>query len=373
MLLVTFHGGSSGINNVYAYHTDGKLKTKEALDHSKDLSELRAMVLANGLLYVANGAKSESAVLAYKLPGSGASRLSASDLKQHLFTYASTLIASTLSKKGHFETSIAHPFGIVFENAATCYISNQDTNVVSQVSVGDGGESGSLGEGCQSAYLNQSFPNGTFLDGTYVASQVGTLPDVSVEATPVDHAHGGLGVSFEKEDEDKGKKPKVKNSVRDVAIADGMLFVCDEPEKVVDLYLLPDGSYLGSSNGLDESPTHLAIDNGGLYVSAGSKLYWGPLQQSPGSFALQPIALTPPSSDNKTNKIGGISFDGLSPATVYIPFQAGTGGNTPGGSIYSYSVSQQTPSTLPVLSKPAELVSSLTDTPEFVLYWSGGS
>jgi hypothetical protein len=369
MLLVTFHGGSSGINNVYAYHTDGRLKTREALDHSKDLSELRALVLANGLLYVANGAKSESAVLAYTLPDSGASTLSASDLKEHLFTYASTLIASKLSKEGHFETSIAHPFGIVFESVTTCYISNQDTNAVSQVIVGE-----SLGKGCQSAYLNRAFPNGTFLDGTYVASQVGTLRDVSVEATPVDHARGGLGVSFEEEDEEKGKKRKVKNSVRDVAIANGILFVCDEPEKVVELYLLTDGSYLGSSNGLDQPPTHLAIDNGGLYVSAGSKLYWWPLQQSPTSFRLQPIDLTPPTSGSKLNTIGGISFDDGSPTTVYVPFQGGTGGKTPGGSIYSYSLIQQvTPPTLPVLSKPVALVSSLADTPEFVLYWSGGS
>jgi hypothetical protein len=122
MLLVTFHGGSSGINNVYAYGTpDGALVTPEALAQpsSGTLSELRAMVLANGLLYVANGAKSSSTILAYTVPSSGP-----------LFTNPSTLIGPTLSKKGHFETSIAHPFGIAFATATTCYISNQDTNVV---------------------------------------------------------------------------------------------------------------------------------------------------------------------------------------------------------------------------------------------------
>src|SRR5438105_1303824 len=74
MLLVSFHGGSSGINNVYAYSTpDGALVTQEALAQpsSGTLSELRAMVLANGLLYVANGAKSSSTVLAYTVPSSG--------------------------------------------------------------------------------------------------------------------------------------------------------------------------------------------------------------------------------------------------------------------------------------------------------------
>src|SRR6185369_14612801 len=86
MLLVTFHGGSasSGINNVHVYDTPGgEHLSKDALQAPKQgaLSELRAMVLANGLLYVANGAKSQSTVLAYNVPSSGTS-----------FTYAGTLI-----------------------------------------------------------------------------------------------------------------------------------------------------------------------------------------------------------------------------------------------------------------------------------------
>ena len=349
MLLVTFHGGSSGINNVHAYSTkDGTLKNPAALAPSNDtLSELRAMVLANGLLYVANGAKSQSTVLAYTVPSSGTS-----------FTNPSTLIGPT-SKKGHFETSIAHPFGIVFENATTCFISNQDTNVVSQVTLSNGGLNGSLAEGCRSAYLNGLFPGGSFLDGTYVASQVGILSDVNVIKTVVDHAHGGLGASLD-------SSGKVQNSVRDVAIANGILFVCDEPEQVINLYALADGSYLGSSNPLQNSPTHLLVENGGLYVSAGPALYWGQLPPSAASLVLQPIAVTPPSSGDK---IGGISFKGSS--TVYIPFQKGTGDSKkPGGSIYNYSVTQTTQSTLPVLSNSAPFVTSLTDTPEFVLHWS---
>lgn len=322
MLLVTFHGGSgsSSINNVHVYDTpDGKHLTKYALGAPKQgvLSELRAMVLANGLLYVANGAKSQSTVLAYNLPSSGTS-----------FTYAATLIGPTLSKKGHFQTGISHPFGIVF-NGTSCFISNQDTNVVSQVNVSNNGLTGSLVQG-PSDYLKGLFATGTFLDGTCVASQVGILNDVDVITTVVDHVHGGLGASL-----DNGK---VKNSVRDVAIANGILLVCDEPENVVNLYSLADGSYLGSSNALADGPTHLAINNGGLYVSAGSTLYWGqlPPSTSSASLTLQTITPTPPSQGVK---IGGISSDGAS--TVYVPYQQGVGGNNPGGSIYSYSVSQQ--------------------------------
>jgi hypothetical protein len=249
------------------------------------------------------------------------------------------------------------PFGIVFASATTCYISNQDTNVVSQVDVTGGGLVGSLG--AVSPYLKNLFPTGTFLGGTYVASQVGSLPDVDVVTTVVDHDHGGLAVSFD----DSGK---VKNSVRDVAIANGILFVCDEPEKLVDLYSLTDGSYLGSSNALSTSPTHLSIAGGGLFVSAGTNLYWGqlPPSTSAASLSLQAIALTPPPSENPL-KIGGISFDGSS--TVYIPFQEGTGDSKKaGGSIYRFSVSSQG-SSPPVLTGGAAFVVSLPDTPEFVL------
>ena len=365
MLLVTFHGGSgvSGINNVSAYSTSGDsystLLTAQALDtpESVTLSELRAMFLANNMLYVANGAKSQSTVLAFALPAPPAST----------FAYASTLIGPTLSStKDHFKTSIAHPFGIVFEDEATCFVSNQDTNVVSGVTVGPGGLGGSLGHGCHSDYLKKKYPKGSFLDGTYVASQVGQLPDIDSHDIPtdVDADFGGLGVSFEHK--------KVKNSVRDVAIANGVLFVCDEPDKVVSLDALADGRYIGKSIALPEGPTHLAINDGGLYISAGSNLYWGQLPQSSSpSLSLQAITPLPSSRDevkHDTVKIGGIAFDGAS--TVYIPYQTGTGGNNPGGSIYRYSVGSQTP---PALIDGAAFATSLTDTPEFLLYCSGGA
>jgi hypothetical protein len=345
MLLVSFHGGKKGINNVHAYPAaGGKHLTKEALTVSNpaDISELRAMVLANGLLYVANGAKSLSNVLAFELATSSS-----------WFSNPATLIGPSLSGK-NFESAISHPFGIAF-NGASCFISNQDTNVVGQVTVTGNGTTGSLAQGPPS-YLSTLFPAGAFLPGTYVASQVGVLPDVEGQTTVVDHAHGGLAASL-----DDGK---VKNSVRDVAIANGMLFVCDEPEKVVNFYLLADGSYLGSSGVLASSPTHLAINNGGLYVSAGTSLYWGSLPSaSSTSIALAAITPTPPASGLK---IGGISFDDAS--NVYIPYQTGSGGNDPGGSIYSYTVSQQGQ---PVLGNAAPIETGLSDTPEFVLYWSG--
>ena len=364
MLLVTFHGGtgSDSINTVLAYGTTepGRLtllskSAKGALRQTGgvELSELRGMVLEGGYLYVANGAKATGNVLCFQHQPSE---------KPYHFAYVATLIGATLSKKNHFETAIAHPFGLAFDGGH-CYVSNQDTNVVAQVAVSSNGQSGSLGAGCQSPYLTRLFPppDGVFLDGTYVASQVGALHGVEVKATSVPSPDGGLDVY--------PKSGKVQHSVRDVAIANGVLFVCDEPSKVVRMYALADGSYIGSSQTLGGQPTHLAIHNGGLYVVAGALLYWSPLPVSASGAppAFQAVVVTPP----KGNTMGGISFAVGSSVTVYVPFQAGTGG-AHGGSIYSYTVKQGSPSTLPVLSGGTLLVrsgaSTFKDTPEFLLY-----
>ncbi len=364
MLLVTFHGGSGSgsINNVFAYDTTKPgsltLLSSGALRQTGDvqLSELRGMVTAGGYLYVANGAKATSNVLCFQHQPSE---------KPYHFAKVSTVIAETRSKKGHFETAISHPFGMAFDGRGNCYVSNQDTNVVAQVALGSSGQSGSLGSGCQSPYLTRLFPppGGVFLDGTYVASQVGDLHDVEVTATNVPPADGGLSVSIDK------KSGKVQNSVRDVAIANGILFVCDEPSEIVRMYALADGTYLGASDPLGGKPTHLAIQNGGLFAVAGALLYFCPLPASAGgaSLAFQKVAVTPPEG----NTMGGISFAAGSSLTVYVPFQGGTGGAN-GGSIYSYTVEQSSPSALPVFSSPTLLVSSgkstFEDTPEFVLY-----
>ena len=349
MLLVTFHGGGSGLNNVSAFDTTSKaLLTSSALATPDDgaLSELRGIVNANGQLYVASGGKATSQVFCYGLPdASGAC------------SFISLVIGPTLSKKGNFQTAIAHPFGLAFDGSCTCYISNQDTNVVAQVQIAD--NEGSLGSGSQSAYLTGLFPPpDVFLDGTFVASQNGSLHGVAGSAPDVPATEGGLGVSIDTSGKNEGK---VLNSVRDIAVANGILFVCDEVDKQINMYSLADGTFLGSS-AVAGSPTHFAIQNGGLWVSAGSSLFWAQLPESTTAptLNLQAVAITPPSG----NKIGGISFDG---ETVYVPFQAGTGSSASGGSIVTYNVTQSSPSTLPVLSNQQPF-QSLTDTPEFVLF-----
>jgi hypothetical protein len=360
MLLVTFHGGDApGINTVYCYNTTSKaLLSKQALrdiDSSK-LSELRALVYGNGYLYVANGAKSVSNVLTFQHQ--------ATEQPYH-FAYISGFVDATFSN-GNFKTSIAHPFSLAFDGAGFAYISNQDTNVVAQVAVSANFQTGTLKSGCQSPYLigleKTVCPAGkcVFLDGTFVASQQGSLDHVDIAATDVPAQYGGLSVS--------PATGKVQNSVRDVAVANGMLFVCDEPCQVVRIYALPNGAYLGASSPLPDKPTHVTVQNGGLYVSAKGGLYWSPLPaSSPSPTLLFQNVLTAPASIT----IGGITFDqSNATATVYVCFQSGTG-HAVGGSIQTYSFAQASSATLPTFTNGAVFASCPTDfkdTPEFVLY-----
>lgn len=188
---------------------------------------------------------------------------------------------------------------------------------------------------------------------------------MKVQAVDVKTKHGGLAVTFSPADSDK-----VHNSVRDVEIANGILFVCDEPGSVVNMVALANGKFLGASGKLlalskNQNPTHMMIHNGGLYVAAGPALFWSPLPTSVDAptLAFQEVALSLPAN---MEKVGGISFDGK--GSVYVPFQTGTGGNNQGGAVYSYKVQQTDQATLPLFTKPTLFAGDLPDTPEFVLF-----
>jgi hypothetical protein len=171
------------------------------------------MAVWGGNLYVVNGSKDTGNVLVFRgPPGNGPQ-----------FDYLDTVIGSG--------QSIAHPFGLAFESLnlpSKCYVSNQDSNVVARVSLTSGRHgavNGALGSGCQSSFLNAQYPPPElFLDGTFAASQNGMLAGLPV-ATNVSKANGGLGVKGV-----KGSGPPLvpSNSVRDVAISNGILFACDE-------------------------------------------------------------------------------------------------------------------------------------------------
>jgi hypothetical protein len=84
-----------------------------------------------------------------------------------------------------------------------------------------------------------------------------------------------------------GSGPLLKptNSVRGVAISDGILFVCDEVDAQVNMYNLNGGAPL-TPTAVAGSPTHLAVSNG-LWVSAGEGLYWSALPTALSGAALE--------------------------------------------------------------------------------------
>jgi hypothetical protein len=182
---------------------------------------------------------------------------------------------------------------------------------------------------------------------------------VAIQAPDVPHKLGGLDVS--------PATGPVAHSVRDVAIANGIVFACNEAGNAVCMYGQSDGTFLGSSNAV-AGPTHLALQNGNLYVSTKSGLFWCqvPGSTSGATCSLEQLQLTP----SVAGSIGGVCFDGASPLTAYVVFQGQTG-TAGGGSIYSYTVTQASPSTAPVFASGQVVVASgpttFQDTPEFVV------
>jgi hypothetical protein len=329
VLFVTFHGGSSkgSINNVYAYATgQGPQKTPLSTSvlnmlYPDQLSELRGMVLANNSLYVANGSKKTSNILCFQ--GSDTS-----------YNLVSTFVCGNLN-------SVNHPFSLAFDDADHCFVSNQDTNVVAIFNVGSSGETTTPGP--VASYLTGLGLTGTFLDATFVASKNGNLPNVPPTPT-LQKGQGGLDVAITGE----GKDEKVQNSVRDVAYANGILFVVDEPGGCVRMYNSSDGSYYGKSSAL-KSPTHLLIVGQTIYVTAGTQIWSSPLPPDSSSPTLDFTSIFSTTLGN----IAGLAFDQATPANSYVAIRTS---NPP--QILMCDSNLQDPVQFTIC----------TDSPEFVLY-----
>src|SRR3954470_10719901 len=114
MLLVTYHGGTKGRNNIDLIAHSGFV-AKKVLEHDDTvkLDELRGLAWGpDGELWVVNGAKTTSQVLRFK--GDRGS-------------YSLTGVAVS----GADYDAISHPFDIAFApDGAEWFVSNQDTNVV---------------------------------------------------------------------------------------------------------------------------------------------------------------------------------------------------------------------------------------------------
>jgi len=257
MLFVTFHGGkpqkNASLNNVHAFDKDGKQLTASVLDDAAGviLNELRGLCLRDDLLYVINANKDQNSILCYRGKGTK-------------FHFVSTF-ASHATCPG-----IVHPFDITFDNAGFCYVSSQDTNVVTRLKVSKDGLTGEPAE-IASALASQ----GHFLPGTFVASSKGKLskPQTAPIASPAGLEYSGSGLK--------------KHSVRGVLWAKGALYVVDQPAGRVKTYDA-DGKFLGQSNKIN-SPVHLTRHAGHLYVSGGNQILRTKLRKPAEDFDLDVV------------------------------------------------------------------------------------
>ena len=257
MLFVTLHGGKPEKdphkNNVQAYDKDGNRITSSVLDEHENviLNELRGIYLVGKYLYVANANKTQNSVLCYE--GS----------RTH-YRFVSWF-ASIQTCDG-----IVHPFDFTFDGLGHCYLSSQDTNVITRLIVS---EEGKIGRPAPVATALPPF--GKYLAGTFVASSNGNLsnPPTTPAANPAGLAYSDVEAK--------------KHSVRGVVWANGRLYVADQPAGAVKVYDIA-GKHLGQSAKLEDgAPIHLVVRNGVLYVSGGNHVLAAKLPSSLDNFELK--------------------------------------------------------------------------------------
>ena len=194
--------------------------------------ELRSFAFLSNGLFVVNAYKNYSQLLQYVLNGSA-------------YQYSQTWADPTIN-------SVAHPFDFAFDANGNCYLSSQDTGVVTILT--GAGQAGTV----PAALTANGVAAASYLQGTFVASTSDDLPNIAKNATVAIAEPLGLAVSV--------SGGKMANSVRGLAYWNGALLVADEVGGLVKAYSTADGSVLAAVTGLT-SPVHLLIDNATLYIS----------------------------------------------------------------------------------------------------------
>jgi hypothetical protein len=311
MLFVTLHGGKPDAhphrNNVHAYDKDGKLMTPSVLDDSPGvlLDELRGIGFVGKTLFLVNANKTQNSLLCYQ--GSATS-----------YQFVSKF-ASQQTCKG-----VLHPFDFTFDGAGHCYLSSQDTNVVTRLTVSTGGNLGTP------APAAPALPTGgNFSAGTFVASSVANLSGQHTTAVP-----SPMGLEYSAEG------PKT-HSVRGVAWTNDALYVVDQPSGRVKVYDST-GKLLGQSNEI-ETPVHVVVHNGSIYVTGANEVFSAKISKSAGDFQLLAI------SGLKVKNGCGMAF-------------------TEKGNVYIGSRTENLILKFDADFKPLKFRCELPDNPEFLLY-----
>jgi hypothetical protein len=326
MWYISFHGGTGGVDNILVYHDSGHEHSQPQLlptgGSDPALQELRGIGIAGGLLYVVNGYKKYSQVLVYEANGDGG------------WGFKEVLAS------GDTVNSILHPYDLTFDPQGNCYVSSQDTNVVT-------GLQGANSPLPVASFLQQQYPlPDQFLAGTMVASSVGALPGVPAPTPPNVPVPQGLSVSFT-DDSDT----RVGNSVRGVLFHDGYLYVADEPADAVNVYDGATGQLSGQITGGGLSaPVQLLLSAAGvLYIGSsgnGSVVSCDVSQGAP-SGVVAPTTFI----DGEVDHISGMGFDA-------------------DGNFYAAERKKRKIRKFPPdgSGKGEDFITDLPDDPEFILY-----
>ena len=157
--------------------------------------------------------------------------------------------------------SILHPYDLTFGSAGNCYVSSQDTNLVT-------GLQGPNNPLPVASWLQDNYPSPRYvpprnhrrLVNRCTAGSALTTPPPNVAMPP------GLDVSFT-----DNTDTKVAHSVRGVLAYGDYLFVADEPANAVKIYDRVTGEYRGTISGGDlDAPVQLLLNAGTdvLYISS---------------------------------------------------------------------------------------------------------
>ena len=285
MWYISFAGGAGGVNNILVYHDSGRLHARpHLLPTGKDdppLQEVRGFAVAGRLLYVVNAHESLSQILVYEGDaGDG---------------YRFQKILASMAEV----SSLLHPYDLAFDEQGNCYVSSQDTNVVTGLRAGGG-----ILE--VAAHLRQLYPPPhTFLVGTRVASSFGLLPGIQAPHPPDVGVPHGLDVGFEDH-----TRTRVAHSVRGVVCHGGHLYVADEPGDAVKVYEVENGRFCGQIAGDDLcAPVQLLVDERArvLYIgsSGNDRVVCYDLAQG------APAGTVPPRTfvHGKVKHVSGMAFD----------------------------------------------------------------
>jgi hypothetical protein len=230
MFIVTFHGSGGGIDQLYSYNDDGTggtaylaQATPSGTNGFRDLQFLPFG--SGGLFYLVNSYKESSDV--FQIAPSA--------------TTVPQPFVSGNGGSGSAVGSVYHPFGLAFDSALeVLYISNQDSNAVVRTYGPNIQIPGAVpGEAMP---VNPALPQQeTFLEATFVASQIPLAPPGCPVPMAVSGNDGGLAAS------PTGLKPyqTPSNSVRGITVIGTTLYVADEVDNLIRQYDTGTGAYLG--------------------------------------------------------------------------------------------------------------------------------